>query len=518
MAFRRKNKTIEQIIEDVDKNFDKHYERRIKRRMWLNDAKDIFKKNYDLLLIPVMATLISSVYVSKSKGAFENFLGEDSRATYEIVLENQDKKKDGGPNPFNIPDSYFSLTVERGGFDISKMKHNLNVSICSELDSEIREAEFELGYDGFPKETDEDKLKLIDSCWEVDNPVKKKGDTNGQVENEKVEDENSAILESVSYNDRKIIERFLSGDVGTLMVDKYKKEEREKYAKQMISLAVRNDKSEDKENSELSDRISVKRSARDDNQPGYISRKADDLQEWLVSSLKDAKNWLKGVESSESSTKKIAYAEKDLTQKIGTPFRCPFYVEGMKKGVFKGFDQMRNIYVTSDYYHQREEGLHQATDVASTQLIMAVSPVDGTVVSVDTKTIDSRSGPYVAIKDRYGNRHAFAHLNHVLVRKGDKIKKGKKLGVESAFGEKSTGEHVHYSITAKNGKKVNPEAQRYNIVDMEYEVDLTLQGTYNNLKHDPKAAKRDLGILKKKSIDYLNKIKKKARFVYDYLF
>lgn len=55
-------------------------------------------------------------------------------------------------------------------------------------------------------------------------------------------------------------------------------------------------------------------------------------------------------------------------------------------------------------------------------------------------------GNYIRIKDdATGYRFYFAHLSKILVKQGDRVKIGDKIGVEGSTGH-STGSHLHYEV------------------------------------------------------------------------
>lgn len=54
-------------------------------------------------------------------------------------------------------------------------------------------------------------------------------------------------------------------------------------------------------------------------------------------------------------------------------------------------------------------------------------------------------GNVVAVKDKFGALHVYAHLNSVSVKKGDIVKRGQEVGKQGSTGQ-STGSHLHYEI------------------------------------------------------------------------
>ena len=63
-------------------------------------------------------------------------------------------------------------------------------------------------------------------------------------------------------------------------------------------------------------------------------------------------------------------------------------------------------------------------------------------------------GRYIVIKHNEKLQTKYAHLRKILVKKGEKVKKGQKIGKMGKSGW-TTGYHLHFEIF-KNGEKVNP--------------------------------------------------------------
>ncbi|SDO50369.1 M23 family metallopeptidase [Desulforhopalus singaporensis] len=63
-------------------------------------------------------------------------------------------------------------------------------------------------------------------------------------------------------------------------------------------------------------------------------------------------------------------------------------------------------------------------------------------------------GKHVLINHGNGYTTSFSHMHKILVKKGDKVKRGQVVGLVGNSG-RSTGPHLHYEITL-NGKPINP--------------------------------------------------------------
>lgn len=69
-------------------------------------------------------------------------------------------------------------------------------------------------------------------------------------------------------------------------------------------------------------------------------------------------------------------------------------------------------------------------------------------------------GNYVKIKHGFGYQTIYGHMSKVIVRTGQKVKRGQIIGYVGNSG-KSTAAHLHYEVV-RNGKKVNPVDFFYN--------------------------------------------------------
>lgn len=84
------------------------------------------------------------------------------------------------------------------------------------------------------------------------------------------------------------------------------------------------------------------------------------------------------------------------------------------------------------------------------------TPVQATGDGV-VKRVERRSTGYgwnVIIDHGYGYESLYAHFSKILVKKGEKVKRGQRIGLVGSTGT-STAPHCHYEVIYK-GKKVNP--------------------------------------------------------------
>ncbi|MEY3398715.1 MAG: hypothetical protein RL220_1309 [Bacteroidota bacterium] len=91
---------------------------------------------------------------------------------------------------------------------------------------------------------------------------------------------------------------------------------------------------------------------------------------------------------------------------------------------------------------------------------------DGVIEAVDSKL--SGYGHHVIIKHGYGYQTLYAHMSKVMVRPGEKVKRGQVIGLIGNTGQ-STGPHLHYEVI-KDGAQVNPAFYFYSdITAAQYE-------------------------------------------------
>lgn len=106
-------------------------------------------------------------------------------------------------------------------------------------------------------------------------------------------------------------------------------------------------------------------------------------------------------------------------------------------------------YRISPFTEQKE--FHKGIDISARMNALIVAPADGVVYGVD---FDHGFGKTVVIKHGYGVVTLYAHLNKILVKRGQFVKRGEKIAQVGSTG-RSTGPHLHYEVHL-NGVPVNP--------------------------------------------------------------
>ncbi|WP_170887403.1 MULTISPECIES: peptidoglycan DD-metalloendopeptidase family protein [unclassified Vibrio] len=110
-----------------------------------------------------------------------------------------------------------------------------------------------------------------------------------------------------------------------------------------------------------------------------------------------------------------------------------------------GFDPHRRHPVTG------RVSPHNGTDFAAPIGTPVVSTGDGVVVMTRNHPY---AGNYVAIQHGSTYMTRYLHLDKILVRKGQKVTRGQRIGLSGATG-RVTGPHIHYELIVR-GRPVNP--------------------------------------------------------------
>lgn len=96
---------------------------------------------------------------------------------------------------------------------------------------------------------------------------------------------------------------------------------------------------------------------------------------------------------------------------------------------------------------------HLALDIAAPEGTKIVAPENGEVILVDNFFY---SGNFLIIDHGFGLLSSYSHLSKMDVKKGQKIKKGEKIGEVGSSG-RVTGPHLHWAVYL-NSVKINPES------------------------------------------------------------
>jgi len=113
------------------------------------------------------------------------------------------------------------------------------------------------------------------------------------------------------------------------------------------------------------------------------------------------------------------------------------------------------MWPTSGKITQRSSWYHPAIDIANRDNPPIVAAQGGTVITAGWN--GGGYGNYVIIDHGNGYQTLYGHMlnNSIVVKAGDRVKQGQKLGTMGSTG-RSTGTHLHFEIKLTNGGKVDP--------------------------------------------------------------
>ncbi len=95
--------------------------------------------------------------------------------------------------------------------------------------------------------------------------------------------------------------------------------------------------------------------------------------------------------------------------------------------------------------------MHEGLDISNRVGTPIIAPADGIVSDIGN---DQVHGRILVISHGFGMTSRYSHLSKVMVRTGQKVKRGDKLA-EVGMSGKTTGPHLHYEVRL-NGIPVNP--------------------------------------------------------------
>ncbi len=97
---------------------------------------------------------------------------------------------------------------------------------------------------------------------------------------------------------------------------------------------------------------------------------------------------------------------------------------------------------------------HRAIDIGVPVGTKVYAPADGFIKNI---TWCKECGHYIVFVDESGLTHRFLHLSRVNIKsKRDRVKKGELIALSGDTGWPISGPHLHYDVTKRNGKRINP--------------------------------------------------------------
>ncbi|HSH66346.1 MAG TPA: M23 family metallopeptidase [Bacteroidia bacterium] len=115
--------------------------------------------------------------------------------------------------------------------------------------------------------------------------------------------------------------------------------------------------------------------------------------------------------------------------------------------------------ITSKFGHRidpktgKPNEFHNGIDLAVPSGTPIKSPMNGVVDAINS---GGPGGNELIVKHSNGFKTGYAHLTKTMVKKGDKIQQGQVIALSGNTG-KSTGPHLHFTVTDPSGAKVDPQ-------------------------------------------------------------
>lgn len=155
-------------------------------------------------------------------------------------------------------------------------------------------------------------------------------------------------------------------------------------------------------------------------------------------------------------TEKLDIYIKTETQHNNSNISTEKEIKETKNNLIKKYKKIVTFYPTksryiSSYYGSRSMGWHLGIDLAGDYKDPIYAYKSGKVI--EAKYAGSY-GNMVLIEHEDGMRTRYGHMSSILVKKGDYVEGGQKIGLMGSTGN-STGNHLHFEII-RNGKTVNP--------------------------------------------------------------
>lgn len=166
----------------------------------------------------------------------------------------------------------------------------------------------------------------------------------------------------------------------------------------------------------------------------------------------DMSSAIANIESEfESLADKIAVQKQTINESIGSIKSQLAYlmakpsIKPVASSITAGFGYRKNPFTS------RGTEFHGGIDFAASYGQTVSATGDGTVIFAGW---NAGYGKMVIISHGYGLTTLYAHNSKLLVKQGDKVKKGQAISKAGNTG-RSTGTHLHYEVKL-NGKNVNP--------------------------------------------------------------
>ena len=141
-------------------------------------------------------------------------------------------------------------------------------------------------------------------------------------------------------------------------------------------------------------------------------------------------------ETNEEAGEKVTFSPVFLTVKLNNP---------LKEGAISSKFGYRISPITNEY------SLHKGLDIATKENAKIYASYDGVVIKSEYHYMN---GNYIVLKHSDSLKTTYNHCNKLLVKTGDKVRKGDCIALVGATGY-ATGNHLHYEVIV-DGKYINP--------------------------------------------------------------
>ncbi len=151
-----------------------------------------------------------------------------------------------------------------------------------------------------------------------------------------------------------------------------------------------------------------------------------------IAEVQSLRNYLKSTIEPMNEISTVLLSQKELL--IDIPTRWP--LKGVRGRITNNFGPSIHPF-TGQWY------LHKGIDIAYGYNIPIISTARGKVVDVNYEPMGF--GWFVLIRHKYGFYTKYAHLDKVIVKKGQEVHQGQIVGTMGSSGL-STGPHLHYEV------------------------------------------------------------------------
>ncbi len=201
----------------------------------------------------------------------------------------------------------------------------------------------------------------------------------------------------------------------------------------------------------------------------YKSLEGYENSELLVSTTKKLDQLTKQMYIQSKSFDEIIKLAKSKSEMLASiPAIQPISNNDLKR-MASGFGyRIHPIYKTTKMHYGMDFTAPTGTDIYASG--------NGTVSKVEYSK--RGLGTHVIIDHGYGYQTIYGHMSKILIRRGQKVKRGDVIGKVGSTGT-STAPHLHYEV-AKQGKKINPINFFYNdLSPEEYETMIEMSSRSN---------------------------------------